>query len=1436
MATNQEVIDNLIDYIDKAILKNSVSNRQVAAVLAFLNERQKNIPSLSGYATEGYVTARFAEFIGSAPAALDTVYELAAALQGNTGSINDIMTSLGTKWTQDNIKIAAWDNAVTLAHTHANKAVIDGITSALISNWNTAAGWGNHASAGYMHLAGTETVLGEKNFTGGLKVNGQSIVYNAAGGYWQLNGSLVLSGGLVTFANLGDVNIPSIYANLPVDGTTIGRNASGALTVLGGVGLDTAEMWAALSAPTNEQIAGSHLSNALAGYALKTEIPSLAGYALKSEIPSLAGYATESYVTARFAEFIGSAPAALDTVYELAAALQGNTGSINDIMTALGTKWTQDNTKIAAWDNASALAHTHTNKSVIDGITGTLISNWNTAAGWGNHASAGYMHLAGTETVLGEKNFTGGLKVNGQPIAYNAAGGYWQLNGSLVLSGGLITFANLGDVNIPSIYANLPIDGVSIKRDANGVLYAVGGAGGVGTVTAISVNGSTYNPVNGIISLPNYALAGHVHNFADITNKPSTLGGYGITDALSLSGGVLTGELTLSIAGLTADNFIKFKNDTQNCYLGIRNPYGIYGLTFVSPDGAYNKVWHEGNDGSGSGLDADTLDGLHRSSFFRTSGGTLYNLNDQSAVGYNSTGWWYPSTVGTPNGGYGILMSISDYVEWYNQLGFGTDNKIYFRQSINSPTNFGTWNTVAFITDNVASATKLQTARTIAGVSFDGSTNISIPFANLSSIPTTLSGYGITDAYTSSSADATFLKLTGGVLTTTVSNAPLILSAVGMGNHSYLGYKNGATVLGYIGVSNINSPAFVNTSGNIYKIWHEGNDGAGSGLDADTLDGLNGESFGRFFLGYEVNANTIPNGFYGGKLYNASNFPYAYYAFISAGYDKYKMQFNGHNNQLAYRAGSEDGFESKVWRSVAFEDSNVASATKLSTSRAIWGKNFDGTGNVSGDLIGVGSLYTSGYLYSNISGTYRAIIDYSYTGEPDFGFGTSAAGLSTYLDGNNIYFRTSTGHLNRMVITSSGNISIGGEVDYGYKLYVNGNGRFIGDAEFARIFSYGTINAYKNTPTNTLYSGLGIQVYSSDGSPVGIGFHRGGYSQTILEHSGDGLVIRASGTIGTGSLGNLYVDTVNSGTILTASLTARDWLRVIGTVGISFEDFSGGIYMTDSKFIRFYGSKALLISNTDVDSIKTNGGVMADNWFRSNSTTGWYNSTFSGGIYMEDSDQVRVYGNKVFYNDGVRAWGINGHNVGLKLYSADHVGINLANSSYTWGIYSNGNGNLYIGRRTGNVNDSSGSYRLTIGYDQLSYEGSIVLYGGGLVTFQSDMRLKTNIQGFDATLDQLADLPIFTHEWRDGTPGVYMSTSAQAVRDLMPCNVQQGKDGYLVMDGTRTALAVAIRLAQIYAAEQAKLTRWQDAKDKQIERLQDTVRELSNRVYNLENR
>jgi hypothetical protein len=68
-----------------------------------------------------------------------------------------------------------------------------------------------------------------------------------------------------------------------------------------------------------------------------------------------------------------------------------------------------------------------------------------------------------------------------------------------------------------------------------------------------------------------------------------------------------------------------------------------------------------------------------------------------------------------------------------------------------NPANISAGTAGINITGNSATATTattanaLTTARTIAGVLFDGTANIAIPFANLSSKPTTAIGYGITD-------------------------------------------------------------------------------------------------------------------------------------------------------------------------------------------------------------------------------------------------------------------------------------------------------------------------------------------------------------------------------------------------------------------------------------------------------------------------------------------------------------------------------------------------------------------------------------------------------------------------------------------------------------------------------------------------------------------
>ena len=78
--------------------------------------------------------------------------------------------------------------------------------------------------------------------------------------------------------------------------------------------------------------------------------------------------------------------------------------------------------------------------------------------------------------------------------------------------------------------------------------------------------------------------------------------------------------------------YIRFKNagGSDTAYLQHNNDGNIYlwnqsvnrGLQLGSQpyfyDGAYRQIWHANNDGSGSGLDADTVDGIQGASFLRS--------------------------------------------------------------------------------------------------------------------------------------------------------------------------------------------------------------------------------------------------------------------------------------------------------------------------------------------------------------------------------------------------------------------------------------------------------------------------------------------------------------------------------------------------------------------------------------------------------------------------------------------------------------------------------------------------------------------------------------------------------------------------------------------------------------------------------------------------
>lgn len=263
-----------------------------------------------------------------------------------------------------------------------------------------------------------------------------------------------------------------------------------------------------------------------------------------------------------------------------------------------------------------------------------------------------------------------------------------------------------------------------------------------------------------------------IYTWSEINEKPTTLAGYGITDAYIKNGTIVLGSN--NITPLTSSNYtgtldgryVKKSGDKmtgtlhftgyypqiktdENTAGGIELGKGVFAwdgaagtyirgtntgetvFANVKSDSLYwnnaFKFWHAGNDGSGSGLDADLLDGVHKTDFIYFASMNSYDDQVGSRVipivaSLVSSGTDYGSILqwaNTPS----IAPSEDSTNNWYFQLFGKTNNTLYYRTRTNGGA-WDDWETIAFTTSNVASATKLQTPRTIWGQSFDGTENV----------------------------------------------------------------------------------------------------------------------------------------------------------------------------------------------------------------------------------------------------------------------------------------------------------------------------------------------------------------------------------------------------------------------------------------------------------------------------------------------------------------------------------------------------------------------------------------------------------------------------------------------------------------------------------------------------------------------------------------
>lgn len=122
-------------------------------------------------------------------------------------------------------------------------------------------------------------------------------------------------------------------------------------------------------------------------------------------------------------------------------------------------------------------------------------------------------------------------------------------------------------------------------------------------------------------------------------------------------------------------------------------------------------------------------------------------------------------------------------------------------------------------------------------------------------------------------------------------------------------------------------------------------------------------------------------------------------------------------------------------------------------------------------------------------------------------------------------------------------------------------------------------------------------------------------------------------------------------------------------------------------------------------ALSTNSFI-CNSWVRTKGSTGWYNEDYSGGWYMTDAKWIRSFNSKpVLIDIGTNnAYGIGSHRLALGLAGGSNTSIMLKGGDVMYGFAVNNDGNWYFGRRT------SKSFESTSGDAYLLYGSSTSFY------------------------------------------------------------------------------------------------------------------------------
>lgn len=838
-------------------------------------------------------------------------------------------------------KQTAWDGAVSAKHTHSNKSVLDGITSTKVTRWDSAYDWyalittdeetadgvinkWNEVVSFLANIVQTDTLSGivdginksisdevtrakkaEGVNASGISTNKTSITTlqgyftsgsakkalqltntrklwgNSFNGTADINGSIIVPDG--KYISIGNIKMEYDATNKALKITNTTTNEVANLYTSGGI------------SAYGEGSAGTTGSNNFSAKAYADSIK------LTSE--NLSEIAS-AYSIAVLNNSLNAAIGRISTLEGGSATSIETTGSGNAV-----TSVSKSGTKITFTKGSTFSLNGHTHDFITVGANQTITATQYTKS----RLSVRPYYNSGGPTTFGNI-----LEV----VSGNSGGGQlgMEWSGSQTKTDG--TDTNVGKLYYRSKRDNMAgwtvwkrlafaeelawgnISGKPTSLSGYGItdgVNAVSVTGSGNAVTAASVSGHTLTLTKG----SSFSLSNHTHYIGTTQVQGSSA--------------------EQALTGITKiDNILKLSKASvtvNTSYKAEQNRLVIYGSTYGNDanyiksagklsygDGGPQLVFSTSENPDASGVqsaalvytDHDTI-GAGVSLSFVTNQGDAYfiapHIKALTAFQGNLA-WSYITNKPTTLSGFGItdgLRSVTQpsgsnvFVTGISTSGTAiTYTKSYTKKSLSAVGTSGWTNAsidgniipdMSFIAywNGAYSGTSSNLAYCNKGAFGSFAIKNSLAFSELTSKPTTISGYGITDAYTKSQVDtiaAKYLPLTGGTLTGQLKIEASALNGayngLRIGDDCYIGDCNFGNTIGLMGVGNNNAGMVKFGKGGMQFGYNGLNHIASTtaqwtNLNADLLDGWHKNNI---VWSGAVNSNTASLSHYWAKLFD----------------------------------------------------------------------------------------------------------------------------------------------------------------------------------------------------------------------------------------------------------------------------------------------------------------------------------------------------------------------------------------------------------------------------------------------------------------------------------------------------------------------------------------------------------------------------------------